>query len=94
MRYTTFGTPNTEQVKIAISAQEEFDNFTAKKRTDTRTTILATKPEVSTSKIDTETPVASSSKTTEKKDRKKAPKKQPINSEKAMGTNIEMDTGI
>ena len=90
----TFGPPDTEQVEIAISAQEEFDNFTTQKRTDMRMTILATKPEASTSKINAETLVASSSKTAEKKDHKKAPKKQPVDSEKAMGTDIEMDTGI
>jgi hypothetical protein len=55
-------------IEIAISAQDEFDSFTAKKRTATRTTILADKPEASTSRVDAETPVAISSKTAEKKD--------------------------
>ena len=86
--------PDTENVEIAISAQDEFDNFTTKKRTDARPTILAEKPEASTSKVDAETPVASSSKTAEKKERKKATKKQPVEFEKSMGADIEMDTSV
>ena len=84
---------NSEKVDtITISAQDEFENFTSQKRTETRT-ILPERPEASTSKIDVETP-ASSSKTAEKKERKGAQKTQPFEFGKAMGTNIEMDTGV
>jgi len=85
--------PDTESVEIAISAQDEFDNFTAKKRTDTRSTVLAEKPVGSTSIIDVQTPVAISSfKPAEKKERKRAQKGQAV--EKAMGADIEMHISV
>jgi len=85
--------PHTESVEIAISTQDEFDNFTTKKWTDTRTTILAEKAEASTPNIDAQTPLAgSSSKAAEKKEWKRAQKGQPV--EKAMGADIEMDISV
>ena len=52
------------------------------------------KPEASTSKIDAETPLANTSKTAEKTERKRAQKTQPVEFEKTMGADIEMDTGV
>ena len=91
---------DTEDVPV-VTARDEFDSFTTKKRTETRTdNVLDAKlgattaddiagakpanvqPKASTSKVDTETPVASSSKTTEKKERKKAQKAQRVDSQK------------
>lgn len=51
-------------------------------------------PKVNTSKVDTETPVASSSKTTEKKERKKGQKTQRVDSAKPMSADFEMDTSV
>ena len=94
-----------------ITAQDEFNSFTTKKRTETRTdNVLDAKseatpemmtdkpaniqPKVNTSKVDTETLVASSSKTTERKERKKGQKTQCVDSTKPMSANFEMDTSI
>jgi hypothetical protein len=51
-------------------------------------------PKASTSKVDAVTPVASSSKTAEKKERKKAQKTQRVDAGKTMSAEFEMDTTI
>ena len=86
--------PPAEDVEIAPSAQDEFDSFTAKKKTETCTLISTEKRDPSTSKLDVETPVATSSKTPENKDRKKPQKKRQVETEKIMGVHTQMDTSI
>ena len=55
--------PDSENIDtVAISAQDEFDSFTAKKRTESRTANSPQRPDPSTSKPDTRAPIASSSK--------------------------------